>query len=61
MLTTEIHCSIQNHHDIFKGLKILLGVENIGLVGKQIKVKFVWAGVYIIDVQKKNKGPSTEP
>ena len=37
MLTIEIHCSIQIH-DIFKGLKIFMGVENIGVVSKQIKV-----------------------
>ena len=32
-----------------------MGVQNISVVSKQIKVKFVWAGVYIyiIDVQKK--------
>ena len=30
-----------------------MGVENIGVLGKQVKVKFARAGVYIIDVQKK--------
>ena len=27
-------------HDIFKGLKVLMRVENISIVGKQVKVKF---------------------
>ena len=37
LLTIEIHCSIQIH-DVFRRLQIFMGVENIGVVGKQIKV-----------------------